>query len=211
VKNAAPPAPVSTPAPSLTAVMQIRVGTQVTQPGPGTIPASLPGASANLPAADTTRFITLNEVGAETPGWYLNLNGVHFGGDTLTPRVGAVEDWVFVNLTEDTHPMHTHLVMHQVISRTPFDADAYRAAYGGPDGVVGGLDPRPFATGPAMPPDPTERGFKDTTKVNPGHFTTVRARFDLPASATAPQTYVYHCHIVEHEDNDMMQSFTVTP
>jgi len=43
------------------------------------------------------------------------------------------------------------------------------------------------------------------------HFTIIRAKFDLPAGVTAPQTYVYHCHIVEHEDNDMMLAFTVTP
>ena len=59
---------------------------------------------------------------------------------------------------------------------------------------------------------PTRRsaGFKDTVKANPGYFTTVRAKFDLPTGVTAPQAYVYHCHILEHEDNDMMRPFTVT-
>jgi spore coat protein A len=122
-----------------------------------------------------------------------------------------VEDWVYINLTPDTHPMHTHLVTHQVIGRTPFDAAAYQAKYGGPQGVPGGIDPTPFATGPMQPPDPTERGFKDTTKANSGYFTTIRAKFDLPAGVTAPQTYVHHCHIVEHEDNDMMLPFIVEP
>ena len=78
-----------------------------------------------------------------------------------------------------------------------------------PNGVPGGIDPTPFATGPMEPPDPTERGFKDTVKVNPGYFTTVRAKYELPDGVTAPQTYVYHCHILEHEDNDMMRPFTV--
>jgi spore coat protein A len=108
--------------------------------------------------------------------------------------------------------MHTHLVTFQVVGRTPFDADAYLAKYGGPGGVVsGGIDPTPFATGAMLPPDPTERGFKDTVKVNPGYLTTIRARFELPAGVSAPQTYVYHCHILEHEDNDMMRPFTVIP
>jgi FtsP/CotA-like multicopper oxidase with cupredoxin domain len=62
-----------------------------------------------------------------------------------------------------------------------------------------------------QPPDPTERGFKDTTKVNPGYFTTIRAKFELPHGVTAPQAYVHHCHIVEHEDNDMMLPFIVEP
>jgi len=104
----------------------------------------------------------------------------------------------------------THLVTCQVIGRTPFDADAYQAAHAGPNGVPGGIDPTPFATGPMEPPDPTERGFKDTIRVNPGYFTTVRAKYELPDGVTTPQTYVYHCHILEHEDNDMMRPFTVT-
>ncbi len=59
--------------------------------------------------------------------------------------------------------------------------------------------------------DATERGFKDTVKANPGYFTTVRAKYDLPMGVTTAQTYVYHCHILEHEDNDMMRPFTVHP
>ena len=62
-----------------------------------------------------------------------------------------------------------------------------------------------------IPPAPEERGFKDTVKANPGYFTTIRAKFELPTGVTAPQNYVYHCHIVEHEDNDMMRPFTVAP
>jgi spore coat protein A len=107
--------------------------------------------------------------------------------------------------------MHTHLVTFQVVGRTPFDAEAYEEAYGGPNGVPGGIDPSPFATGPEEPPDPTERGFKDTVKANPGYFTRIRAKFDLPTGVMAPQTYVHHCHIVEHEDNDTMRPFTVVP
>jgi spore coat protein A len=211
LRNSRPQAPVSTPAPTLTSVMQFRVGTLVGQPGPSTFPATLPGRRADLPAPATTRYITLNEVGAETAGWFLNLNGGRFGQGSETPRAGTVEDWVYVNLTEDTHPMHTHLFTHQVIGRTPFDAEAYAQAHGGPNGVPGGIDPSPFATGPMIPAGPEERGFKDTVKANPGYFTTIRGRFDLPTTVTAPQTYVHHCHIVEHEDNDMMQPFTVTP
>ena len=216
--NHKPPKPISTPAPPLAQVMQIRVGTTVSQPGPTTIPASLPGRAANVtgPVA-TTRYITLNEVAAETDRWFLNLNAVHFREPgapitaTETPQVGTVEDWVYVNLTEDTHPIHNHLITFQVVGRTPFDAAAYQAAYGGPFGVPGGIDPTLFATGPMQPAEPTERGFKDTVKANPGSFTTIRAKYELPDGVTAPQSYVYHCHILEHEDNDMMRPVTVTP
>jgi spore coat protein A, manganese oxidase len=214
MKNHNPKKPVSTPAPSLEQVMQIRVGRVASQPGPRLIPTSLPGRKADLPDPVKTRYITLNEIDVDEPTWFLNLNGMHFEGPvTETPSAGTVEDWVYVNLTADTHPMHSHLVTFQVIGRTPFDAAAYDEAYepasGG--GVPGGIDPTPFATGPMEPPDPSERGFKDTVKANPGYFTTIRARYELPAGVTAPQTYVYHCHIVEHEDNDMMRPFTVSP
>ena len=213
MKNHKPQKPVSNPAPQLEQVMQIRVGTTVSQPGPTAIPSTLPGRKADLPAPGTTRYITLNEIDPEEIDWYLNLNSVHFdeGPVTETPKAGNIEDWVYVNLTGDTHPMHLHLVTFQVVGRTPFDAEAYEAAYGAPSGVPGGIDPTPFATGPMLPPAPEERGFKDTVKANPGYFTTIRARFELPNGVAAPQTYVHHCHIVEHEDNDMMRPFTVEP
>ena len=148
----------------------------------------------------------------DTPDWFLNLSAMHFEDEiTEMPQVGTIEDWVYINMTGDTHPMHSHLVTFEVIGRTPFDVEAYEEAYGGPNGVPGGIDPTPFVTGPMLPPDPTERGFKETVKANPGQLTTIRAKYDLPAGVTAPQTYVYHCHIVEHEDNDMMRPLTVVP
>jgi spore coat protein A, manganese oxidase len=211
LKNHKPAKPVSTPAPELEQVMQIRVGTRVSHPGPTSMPSTLRGGRrAELTGPVRTRYITLNEIDADESTWFLNLNGVHFGEDAAErPKVGTVEDWVYINLTADTHPMHTHLVTFQVIGRTPFDVQAYEEAYEGPNGVAGGIDPTPFATGPMLPPAPEERGFKDTVKANPGYFTTIRAKFDLPSGVSAPQDYVYHCHIVEHEDNDMMRPFTV--
>ncbi len=211
IKNFKPSRPVSTPAPSLEQVMQIRVGSAVTHAGPASIPSSLPGRAADLRDPVTTRYITLNEIDPDEETWFLNLNGMRFdeGPATETPKLGTVEDWVYVNLTADTHPMHIHLVTFQRVGRTPFNVAAYEEAHETGNGVPGGIDPSPFATGPMQPPAPEERGFKDTVKANPGYFTTVRARFELPAGVTAPQTYVYHCHIVEHEDNDMMRPFTV--
>jgi spore coat protein A len=211
LRNTKPLHPVSTPAPSLTQVMQIRVADRT--PIPPTVPAKLIGGrKADLPATNGRRFITLNEIDAETEDWVLTMSGARFmdGAPTETPRAGTVEDWYYINLTGDTHPMHTHLVTFQVIGRVPFDVARYVEAAGpGPLGVPGGVDPRPFATGPMLPADPAERGFKDTVKANPGYFTIIRAKFELPSRVKAPQRYVHHCHIVEHEDNDMMRSFDV--
>ena len=212
LKNHRPPRPVSNPAPRLESVMQIRVGTTLSHAGPATIPAALPGRRAELRGPVATRYITLNEVEPEEPQWSLNLSGARFDEPpTETPRAGTVEDWIYINLTGDTHPMHLHLITFQVIGRTPFDVQGYAAAYGGAQGVPGGIDPAPFATGPMLPPAPEERGFKDTVKVNPGQFTTIRAKFELPSGISAPQRYVHHCHIVEHEDNDMMRPYVVLP
>jgi spore coat protein A len=67
-----------------------------------------------------------------------------------------------------------------------------------------------------MAPPPEETGLKDTVKANPGQVTVVRARFIPPTTAFAggqltEQKYVHHCHIVEHEDNDMMERVLVQP
>jgi len=211
--NFRPPKPVTTPAPPLNHVMQIRVKRTVSQIGPTIIPATLPGRDASLTdPVVRRRYITLNETGIGTADWVLTLNAADFeAAPTEQPRAGTTEEWVFVNLTGDTHPMHMHLATFQVVGRTPFDVGSYQDMYGSPFGVAGGIDPTPFATGPMEPPDPTERGFKDTVKVNPGSFTIIRVKFELPAGISAPQSYVYHCHILEHEDNDMMRPFTVIP
>ena len=213
LRNTTPAAPVSTPAPALEVVMQVRVGTSVTHRGPRRVPGSLPGQRARLHHPVKTRYITLNEIAPETAGWYLNLSALDFDAEpvTETPKAGTVEEWVWVNMTGDTHPMHVHLVTFQVVGRTPFDVAKYQKKYGGPAGVPGGISPEPFATGPMEPPTSDERGFKDTVKANPGYFTTIRAKFDLPRGTTGPQAYVHHCHIVEHEDNQMMRPFTVMP
>ena len=114
--NHRPPSPISNPAPQLPQVMQFRVGRTVTQPGPSSIPSSLPGRAANLGSPVNTRYITLNEIDPEEVDWFLNLNAVHFEAPiTETPRVGTIEDWVYINMTGDTHPMHSHLVNFQVV------------------------------------------------------------------------------------------------
>ena len=230
IKNATPRPPVATPAPPLTQVMQIKVKATASPSAPLTLPKPSPGAlgtneqpledlrkrGAPLAGAVQTRAIVLNEVDPGTPGWYLNLNANRFD-DPTTEIVDrdAVEDWVYVNTTADTHPMHTHLFTFQVMGRFAFNANAYQASYGTPNGATPppAADPtsalRRFITGPMLPPGSEEMGWKDTVKANPGELTVVRAKFSLPEGASGPQHYVHHCHIVEHEDNDMMRPFTV--
>jgi spore coat protein A len=101
------------------------------------------------------------------------------------PTLGGVEEWKIYNVTEDAHPIHIHLVQFEVLGRE---------AIGGGDSVAGSNNPLPWET-----------GFKDTVISYPGEITTVKARFDYPGF------YVWHCHIVEHEDNEMMRPYHVGP
>ena len=217
VTNSDLPVEVSSPAPPLDSVMEIRVGRRVTSAGPARIPATLPGTMPALGAPSVTRNITLEEVENATTGdpEYGSLNGRKFDdvrGVQERPRVGSTEDWRLVNLTEDTHPIHLHLVQFQVIDRTPFDADGYKAALEqarATDPNAANLDPRPYFNGAAALPDANERGWKDTVRANPGQVTRIRMRWTLPAGVSAPQRYVFHCHILEHEDNSMMRPLEI--
>jgi spore coat protein A len=212
--------------------MQIRVNPTITGGGQTNWPGLLPSLGEDLRTLGPPklsggevpgRMIVLNEVAPETPNWRLNLNATPFGGRTNTSRqtlqLNRVEDWYYVNTTADTHPMHTHLFGSQVMGRYNFDVAGFVAAHGGPDGIaqlpVSSLVA--YLKSRLIPFDATEAGFKDTVKVNPGQVTVIRARFSLPSTALngdgtvagGEQRYVHHCHIVEHEDNDMMERFAV--
>ena len=123
---------------------------------------------------------------------------------TENPYAGTTEVWQIMNLTGDTHPIHFHLVNVQLIQRQPFKGDPSGWSY----------------SGPPIPPDPNELGWKETVRMNPGEITTVIMKFDLPELPTAamrdavsPRTggreYVWHCHILEHEEHDMMRPLIV--
>lgn len=119
-------------------------------------------------------------------------------------KAGDIEVWQIMNLTGDTHPIHFHLVNVQLIQRQPFAGDPNSWSY----------------TGDPMPPDPNELGWKETVRMNPGEVTTVIMQFNLPnlptaamRNAVSPRTggkeYVWHCHILEHEEHDMMRPLIV--
>lgn len=145
-------------------------------------------------------------------------------------QVGSTVPFNFINLTADMHPMHLHLVQFQIIGYQPFDVDAYRADWlalnGTPpfNGPTKELDVTNYITGPITPPLETDVGLKDTVKAIPGNITRILVRFapdSLPNSKVTPGVnsysfdptegpgYLWHCHIVEHEDNEMMRPFFV--
>src|SRR6267143_164141 len=112
---------------------------------------------------------------------------------TENPLLGAVEAWDFYNTTGDTHPIHLHLVHFRVAGHRRFAGDVSR------NGMLG----RIRWVGDDRPPGPDERGRKDTVRVPPNTRTRIIARFDRPGR------YVWHCHILSHEDHEMMRPFVV--
>jgi spore coat protein A len=112
---------------------------------------------------------------------------------TENPAVGATEVWELYNATADAHPIHIHETTFEVVNRQDIvvDEEAHEVQ------VVPGSVPEP--------PEPWEQGLKDTVIAYPAEVTRVRLRFNTPGQ------YVWHCHIVEHEDNEMMRPYRVGP
>ncbi len=112
---------------------------------------------------------------------------------TENPAIGATEVWEFYNATADAHPIHVHEVVFEVVDRQEIFVDEEN----GEVRVLPGSVPRP--------PEPSETGFKDTVIAYPSEVTRIRAQFKTPGQ------FVWHCHIVEHEDNEMMRPYRIGP
>jgi len=111
---------------------------------------------------------------------------------TENPELDSVEIWNLINMTDDAHPIHLHLVRFQILDRQSFDRFAYR------------LKHTLRFTGRPAPPEPNEAGWKDTVRADPGMVTRIIVRFE-----GYPGRYVWHCHNLEHEDNEMMRPYEV--
>jgi spore coat protein A, manganese oxidase len=142
-----------------------------------------------------------------------------FGRDYLSAvteavSAGVVQAWDFYNTTGDTHPWHFHLVNVQVVGRGKFGTNGNETVP-----VFGSFTDLQGNPGRLTPPDANERGWKETVRMNPGEITRVIMRFDLPklpavmGDPLSPRTggheYVHHCHILEHEEHDMMRPLVV--
>ena len=175
-------------------IMQFRVTKRLTEVDTTIIPGHL-SRIPSLKQNNITAIRNLKLVGStDEYGRPLLLldNKSWMDPTTEKPRLGTTEIWSMINVTDFTHPMHIHLVQFQILDRRPFHLDLYNE-----NGQI-------EYTGPAIPPEPNERGWKDVVSAPSGQITRVIARFE-------PYTgdYVWHCHILEHEDYDMMRPFTV--
>lgn len=181
--------------PETTDVMQFRVTVPLRSKDTSSLPAYL-GKINRLTRsmAQRTRDIPLIRL-KDQYGRSLNLLGGKMWNDRISEviEVGTVEIWRFINVIDDfPHPIHVHLVDFQILERQPFDVAHFQR--------TGKL----LFTGPAVPPEPYERGLKDTVQTPFGYVTSIIARF-------GPFTgrYVWHCHMLEHEDYEMMRPFDV--
>ncbi|HXE97254.1 MAG TPA: multicopper oxidase, partial [Dongiaceae bacterium] len=113
---------------------------------------------------------------------------------TENPNLDSTEVWEIYNFTADAHPIHVHQVAFEVVNRQDLQL--------GPDG----LSAQPAVlVGTPRPADAHETGLKDTVLVYPGGVTRIKAHFDIPG------LYVWHCHILSHEDNEMMRPMCIGP
>jgi FtsP/CotA-like multicopper oxidase with cupredoxin domain len=128
--------------------------------------------------------------------------------DTVTffPMLGVAEIWRLINLTEDTHPIHVHLDAFQVLDRLAATVDRPSGAItASATGATVTIGPAPD-DGIPHALDDNERGLKDTVRVNPNEVVDIVVRFETFAGR-----FMYHCHILEHEDRDMMRPFVTMP
>ncbi|MED1205813.1 multicopper oxidase family protein [Heyndrickxia acidicola] len=235
LKNDAP-APFSPDQPSLDPfepvadIMQWKVVASIPR-FPNPLPAKLntiPSLKPNAPK----RTLTLNEeLTNSNHSLSLLLDGQTWSAPiSEKPMIGSTEDWELVNVTGDTHPIHIHLVPFQIVSRQPFDKDRYLADWLKLNGKMPldhptkGLSVKNYLIGKLKLSEPAEQGWHDIVAANPGEVTTIRVRFapiDTPVNKVKLgenkypfnpgqfPAYVWHCHILDHEDNEMMRPYEV--
>lgn len=143
--------------------------------------------------ADITRDVTLNVALDRYNRLLFLLNNHEFmDGVSEDPAIGDLEMWRIINAGLGVHPIHIHQIQFQILDRVPFDTTAFTQ--------TGQLRP----TGEPEPPLANETGWKDIVQAYPGYITRLLMRF-----GPYKGRYVYHCHILEHEDHDMMRPLVV--
>jgi spore coat protein A, manganese oxidase len=175
-------------------VMQFRVG-RAGVADSSALPATLrPVPRIPEASAVKTRILTVGEMDDKTGmAKMMLLNNAHWDMPiTEDPVLDSVEIWELLNFTDDSHPIHLHMVRFQILDRRSFEPEAYY--HGGQIQYIG----------PVVPPTSNEMGWKDTVQAHPGMVTRIIVRFEGYVGR-----YVWHCHILEHEDNEMMRPYDV--
>ncbi len=210
-------------------VMLFKVTKRISGRDTSSLPSRLgPGNQVNPPDDVKTRDLVLSELDSADP--YVNpiIGRIDARGTppttvdpwrmpvTETPRAGSVEIWRLINTTGDGHPIHIHLVQFQILDRQAFDVSQIDTGVSPPQ-----VESIMFTGRRVQPKDENTRpflkyeqnAFKDTVKAFPGEVTRLIMQFNLPTGTRVDRgekfRYVFHCHILEHEDNDMMRPYDV--
>jgi spore coat protein A len=176
--------------------MQFRVSSEKANDN-SSLPVKLrPVPRISESTAVTTRELTIadyqNRLGQSS---VMLLNGAHWDmAVTEKPVLNSTEIWSFINPTDDSHPIHLHLVRFQILDRRPFDLTVYQ------------LTKKIVFTGPPVVLTANELGWKDIVRVDPMTVTRIIVKFEGSTGR-----YVWHCHMLEHEDNEMMRPYVVRP
>jgi spore coat protein A, manganese oxidase len=176
-------------------VMQFRVAKGKVN-DESTVPSTLrPMPRIAESEAVKTRSLMLGEItDLHGDSFVMLLNNSHWNMPvTENPTLDSVEIWDLINVTDDAHPIHLHMVKFQILDRRRFDAFAYQNE----NNLL-------RYRGNAVPPEPSEAGWKDTVRADPGMITRIIIKFQGYVGR-----YVWHCHILEHEDNEMMRPYDV--
>ena len=178
-------------------ILQFRVGKQGVHDDSELPPVlAAPDEKLSATAAVRSRRLTLDErLDKVQQSMGMLLNNTHWSAPvTENPILHTAEIWELVNLTDDSHPIHLHLVRFKILDRRAFDTFEF-------------MNLRTLRyTGPAQPPEAFESGWKDTARADPGMVTRILVPFEDYAGR-----YVWHCHILEHEDNEMMRPYEILP
>lgn len=181
-------------------IMAFRINVPLNGVDNSVVPTTLrPAPIAILGTPDNTRQLLLIETEDEFDRLKPQLGTSALGPlnwdqpITENPMLNALEEWQVINFTPDAHPIHLHLVNFQIVSRQKFNSARYIP--GNPSSLQ--------LLGQSKPPTTDESGWKDTAIMYPGEVTHIRARFDNEG------LYLWHCHILSHEDHEMMRPFYV--
>ncbi|KAF3953851.1 hypothetical protein CMV_020737 [Castanea mollissima] len=170
--------------------------------------------SPDLSSVSHTRYIAMYEyTSAIDEPTHLYLNGKPYEAPVSeTPKVGATEIWNIINLTEDNHPLHIHLGLFKTLDQTELvKLDEFKDCMTKINDAIK-CQISKHARGKKLEVPAYEKGWKNVYKMKPGAVTKILVRFSYIHSnesyafdATSEPGYVYHCHILDHEDNAMMR------
>ncbi|HEX5100774.1 MAG TPA: carbohydrate-binding protein [Polyangiaceae bacterium] len=204
-------------------IMRFTVVASTAVPPPA-LPAFPPRPA--LPTNAPKRIKTLHNITDAAGNAQRATDGIDFTAPPSEyPLVGSTEAWDLVNIGGGSHQIHLHLIEFQVVERQSIDTAAYLRKWQ----LLNGqrpvsrpitLDPTPFLIGAPIPALPYESGWKDTVRAPGNQVTRIVARWApqeaasgsvtpgqnlFPIDPTIGPGYVWHCHVLGHEDNDMMR------